>query len=426
MDSNNTCDMTIDNTTDNCDVSRQIIEMARKQQQMQEEGVKAYIEGISEKLLRVDSWETFNAGEIAESSLQVAVKGNGFLAGDDQTHRFRHFLSIATNFSSLPFAEKLLKIPELVESIKQLIESMIKEVQEYSDMANELRDLIQCFIRMVMQVKHNVNMMLPLLTAATSQLLVVEDVMNTDPTQALNETDKKDVKLALDRMSTGIQNLLSIAKSSKTESQKLDDRIHNMTGSVQSKKMIVKERLEIAEFCFKHSVKAGAVGGAAAAGGCVVAETFGGVGALVIAGTAFPPVGAIVSAFILGGICAATATVLVKKFWVRYQHKALSYLEKIFEGLVHLNSANMNFMRYMTDTEEKANTVSQHLQDIQLCLKSERQRRVNRDVCTRTIKSTNAMIESLNQISAIDTQRTDTTTMLNFSKTKTVTNAITN
>ncbi|CAF0882922.1 unnamed protein product [Rotaria sordida] len=282
---------------------------------------------------------------------------------------------------------------------------MMKEVQEYSDMANELRDLIQCFVRMVMQAKHNVNMMLPLLTAAKSQMTIVQDVMGTDPTQALNEIDKIDIQLALNRMSTGIQNLLSLAKSSTVE----------------------KERLEIVGFCFKYAMPVGSLAPGAAIGGCVAAETFGGVGALVIAGTAFPPVTAIIGACILGGLCAGTAILLVKEFWGRHQLKALSYLDQIFEGLVQLNSANMNFMRYMTDTEEKANTVSQHIQDIQLCLESERQRRANHDVCTVAIDSTTAMIESLKQISNIDISKwTDTSNTISFSKKKFIANAITN
>ncbi|CAF4737789.1 unnamed protein product [Rotaria sp. Silwood2] len=137
----------------------------KEQEQMKRDGVEAYIESVSQEFRRNDSWDTFKPDEIAETSFQVAAGRTDFSTGDEQTHRFQQFLSIATNFSSLSFAQKLHKIPELVESINQLLENMMKEVQEYSDMASELHDLIQCFVRMVMQAKHNVNMMLPLLTA---------------------------------------------------------------------------------------------------------------------------------------------------------------------------------------------------------------------------------------------------------------------
>jgi hypothetical protein len=393
-------------------IEAELLQQQMEREQMQTDAINDYIEDTSKDLLRQDSWHTFDAAEVAEALLQAPMDAD---VDDEPTQRFRKFLSIATNFSSLPLAAKLNKIPELIESIKKLLESMIKEVQEYGDMANELRDLIHCFIRMVMQAKHNVNMMLPLLSAATNQLSIVEDVMNTDPSQKLNETDKKDIKLALDRMSDGIENLLKLAKSSKDESQKLDERIHTMTNSVQSKKLVVEGRLDMAEFCFKNAKPAGVVSGALGAGGLLVAEAMGSFGALIVGATAFPPVAAIISASILGGIGAATVTTLVKKFWARHQYNALMYLGKIFESLVQLNAANLYFMGYMTDAEEKAITVSQHLQDIQLCLESERQRRVNRDVCTRAIESTTAMIGSLKQISSIDISKwTDTTNVMNL------------
>ncbi|CAF3248310.1 unnamed protein product, partial [Rotaria socialis] len=226
--------------------NEEFLQATQEREQMKHDGIDAYIQGVSKEFLRNNSWDSFEPLEIAEASLEAAIKKTNFAGEDDQTHRFRQFLSIATNFSSLPFAEKLYRIPELVDSIKQLLENMMKEVQEYSDMANELRDLIQCFVRMVMQAKHNINMMLPILTAAKTQMTIVHEVMSIDPTQTLNQIDKKDIELALNRMSTGIQNLLNLAKLSTAESQKLDERIHNMTNSVQSKKVIVEERLEVA------------------------------------------------------------------------------------------------------------------------------------------------------------------------------------
>jgi uncharacterized lipoprotein YehR (DUF1307 family) len=81
----------------------------------------------------------------------------------------------------------------------------------------------------------------------------------------------------------------------------------------------------------------------------------------------------------------------------------------------------------MKEPKEKTNQVSEHIQDIQLCLESDRQRRVNYDVCTVTIDSTAAMIKSLEQISSLDISKwTDTSNMISFSKTKIITNSITN
>ncbi|CAF3879086.1 unnamed protein product [Adineta steineri] len=101
-----------------------------EQEQMKRDCVNAHIEDISEKFLRNDSWDALKPDEIAEVSLQVPAEIIDSFAGDAQTHRFRQFLSIATNFASLPYAQKLCKIPELVESIQQLLEDMMREVRE--------------------------------------------------------------------------------------------------------------------------------------------------------------------------------------------------------------------------------------------------------------------------------------------------------
>ena len=95
--------------------------------------------------------------------------------------------------------------------------------------------------------------------------------------------------------------------------------------------MMVEERLDIVNFCFKCSIPATAIASGTAMGGLVTAEAFGGTGALIIAGTAFPPVTPIIGACMLGGVSAGTAVLLVKKFWVRHQLKALNYLNQIFE-----------------------------------------------------------------------------------------------
>ncbi|CAF1624712.1 unnamed protein product, partial [Didymodactylos carnosus] len=69
-----------------------------------------------------------------------------------------------------------------------------------------------------------------------------------------------------------------------------------------------------ASFCFKYAMPADAIASGATVGGFVAAEACGGVGALIIARTAFPPVTAFIGACILGGVCAGTAIILVKTF----------------------------------------------------------------------------------------------------------------
>ncbi|CAF1530088.1 unnamed protein product, partial [Didymodactylos carnosus] len=145
-------------------------------------------------------------------------------------------------------------------------------------------------------------------------------------------------------------------------------------------------RLELANFSLKRGVPVGCLTAGAVTGAAVLGEAFGGVGVLIVAGIAFSPVTSLVCASVIDGVAVSAVKLLINRFWANHQHKALGYLNKIFEGLVQLKAANLHFMRYMTDAEEKANQVSEEIKDIQLCLISERQRRANRAVCTQTMK----------------------------------------
>ena len=379
----------------------------------QRDGVSAHVENENEKLSRVEIWKDFQPDKVSEAMLQNAIQKTDSFPTDEQSRRFAQFLSIATCFSSIPYAEKLHKVPELVESIKLLLQNMIAEVKEYSDMASELETLIKFFTRMVRSVQHNVNLMLPLLKTADNQINVIDDAMNSQQNQKkLNEEDKKDIQLALSRMSSGIEKLLTIAESARNESREIDMKILLMTNSVQAKKITVLNRLDIVNICLGFSIPVSAATFGAATGGIIAAEGFGGVGALTIAGMAFPPTTAMICAIILGGSCALTAVYLVKKFWASRQLKALGYLNKIFESLVQLNTANDKFLCYISDAKEKANVVKEHMQDIQLCLESERQWKNNQDICAKATESTKAMIDSLQKISSLDISQLTTTNFL--------------
>ena len=132
--------------------SQSDIQESIERQRMQEEAINGNIEAKAEELMGRDTGKTFTAIEIAELPLQLPSNSMHCLANNDQkTFCFQQFLSIATNFASLSLADKLLKVPALVENVKNLFESVIKQIQDYDDMANELRNLIQCFIRMVIE-----------------------------------------------------------------------------------------------------------------------------------------------------------------------------------------------------------------------------------------------------------------------------------
>jgi hypothetical protein len=61
---------------------------------------------------------------------------------DGQTYRFRQLLSVPTSLFSLPITETLQIVLQLIESIDELLKNMIKELEVYGNMTNELHDLI--------------------------------------------------------------------------------------------------------------------------------------------------------------------------------------------------------------------------------------------------------------------------------------------
>lgn len=192
---------------------------------MQCDSISTHIEKMTDDCSRNDSWQSFNPDEIAEASLQLAVEKANIPGPDGQISHFQEFLTIPTDLSSLEFADKVQQILHLVAAMTQLMKNMIKEVQKYSDMGNDLRELIQYSIETVMQAKHNVNMTLPSLRAAKTQFEVIQNVMSTDLTAALNQIKKDDLKLVLNRMAKGITSILDLSKSSKIENRNLEERI---------------------------------------------------------------------------------------------------------------------------------------------------------------------------------------------------------
>jgi Mg2+ and Co2+ transporter CorA len=61
------------------------------------------------------------------------------------------------------FKNRIQTIPILVNSIKDLIVKMEQEISEYSDIANSFHNIIQSFVKVVMNTKHNMKMAQPLL-----------------------------------------------------------------------------------------------------------------------------------------------------------------------------------------------------------------------------------------------------------------------
>ena len=130
------------------------------------------------------------------------------LEQDQQTRDFCKFISLGTNFASMDFKNRLQTIPHLVNNIKDLVIKMEQEIKEYSDIANSFHNIIQSFVKVVMNTKHNMKMAQPLLEESVVHMRIMADALVPESSFPLSTDDMMDINIALTNMSYGIQSLL--------------------------------------------------------------------------------------------------------------------------------------------------------------------------------------------------------------------------
>lgn len=228
-----------------------------------------------------DGWNMIDMAELSERELLQVASQNG-LDTDQQTRTFCKFISIGTNFASLDFKQRLQTIPALVASVKELIVKMEEEVKEYADIASFFHFLIQAFVKIVMNTKHNMRMALPHLEESIVHMRIMVDALKPDTENPLSSDDLLDVDLALGNMSYGILKLLEHASTSKTISVELDTRINELKENIESKITVCENRISFGKLIPKIGATVGMVSGASSVGAAVESVAWGGAGALVL------------------------------------------------------------------------------------------------------------------------------------------------
>ncbi|CAF1373971.1 unnamed protein product [Adineta ricciae] len=318
-----------------------------------------------------DGWTLLNAPKCSEEELQQEVARYG-LENDPQTARFCRFIAVATNFASLKFVERIQRVPELIESIKQLLDEIQREMNEMNEMAQYEKDSLES------------NSNLP-----------------------LNEQDRSDIETALNGMCFGTRNLLQLSQKSREQSEKLDQNIRSLQQTVQSKRVVVEGRIDFGEH-FKHISQAIAAFGVYQATNALTTNSLQHLsripGFIQVGSRIYPPLRTILISVVLGGITVSSIGILVKRFWLKHNYRALEILENLFNHLMNLNEANDHFTKYMCDSEANANDVLTNIETLQrqITSTSPRIRRMNQAVCQRASTATNNMIDCIEKILAID------------------------
>lgn len=365
--------------------------------------LQLHLEKTARELQAHDGWNTINIPEISEQEL-VQIAAHHGLENDQQTRHFCKFISLATNFASLSFKSRLQQLPELVNSLKNLIIKMEEEIKDFADLASYFYSVIHSFIKVVINTKHNMKMALPHLEESVVHMRIMCEALMPDSDSPLTFDDLLDVEIALNNMSYGIQNLVEHSKASKEESVKIDTTISSMKEKIESKIAVNENRISFANILPKIGATIGMVTGASSASALVESIAFGGSGVLILGGFSFPPIGAVLVASTIGALGIGSIILLITKLWEKHQFKALGYLRQILEKLNKLNNANLAFMEFMNKSEEEANKILNNIEFFKSNVKngSKRYRKTNAGICFKAIQSTNDVVDTICKITEID------------------------
>lgn len=176
----------------------------KKEKQIKKE-LDEHLDQTVVQIKEANAWNSVNIPEISQKELLQVAETVG-LQEDDQTRSFCKFISLGTNFASMNFVSRFQALPDLVYSICELIEKMENEIKEFAEIANYFSNLIKSFVKLVMNTKHNMNMVLPNLEESVMHLSIMSEALMPDSENDLKEQDINDINTALSSMSTGNQN----------------------------------------------------------------------------------------------------------------------------------------------------------------------------------------------------------------------------
>jgi hypothetical protein len=373
------------------------------EEQATEELLERVDQTISEVISR-NGWIELQASQISEDEFEEVARRHG-MENDEQTRLFTKFLALATNFSSGTFTERLQSVPKVVKSITDLLEEMRREVAEFADVANEFEELVHLFGTLVIDTQHKMGMILPHMYEASDHIGVLADVFKPNGNALLTAVDQDDVKIAVNGLLHGMQQMIDLSRASSEKSRQLSDRITQLKTDVQKRRGTVKGRIHVSKALSCLSPLAGAGIVARAIMALTAAKYFGGAGVLVVAGATFSPITAIVCGALLGGSTILAIAALVYHLWTRHQFKALAFLDKICTGLMELANANAFFLDYLNKSEEVANTMTVQLEQIQRSITSERYRARNANLCEKALETIGLAIQAIENIRNIDVSR---------------------
>ena len=348
-------------------------------------------------------WKLDNIIAASNHELLVTVDQNA-LKDDQQTKSFCEFIAAASIFSSADFKDKVSTVPELVNITKELIDAVLKEVKEFSDIALDFREIINCFIRLVMETQKNLSKLLPYLENSATFLEMYIDAQKPGINGTLTDIDRKDVNIALENLIDGVNGVKTFANLFECESNIVDSRIKTLKDTVIGKIHIVNNRITFQQLLSPAGAVLGGTLGVSATQVAIQSSVMGGIGALVVGGVTFPPMGAILLGALIGSLGMGTIFYMVKRLWENHQYKALGFLKEILKKLDELNVANTEFVKLMNKSSVHATRLQINIEQLKKLSLDEsiRTKKANIAICERALESSRLIIKTMDVVNQFD------------------------
>ncbi len=255
------------------------------------EEFKAHLEQTAEQIKNHDEWNNNNLAAVCQQELINLVEEH-HLENDDQTGIFCKFVSLATNFATMTFVEKIQIIPNLVENLNDLLTAIRNEIKDFAQIANYFSELINAFVAILMETQHNMNLALPYLENSNEYLAVMSEAFQSSDAsdKQLTPADLNDIKKSLEGLADGVSKLLEHSKSSKEKALQLDMRVDCLKNDIQSKIKITQNRITFEDSFAKVgsgiAINVGFNLGFSAASFILESSALGGSGVLLMGGMA--------------------------------------------------------------------------------------------------------------------------------------------
>jgi len=168
------------------------------------------------------------------------------------------------------------------------------EVKEYAEIANEFEALVHFFCNLVSDTRHNIGLVLPHMNATMRYINVIADALEPRDNKPLSDIDRNDVKSSVHGLANRMQKMLELSCENSLQSKKLKERIFTLKKDLVVKGEIAKSRISIANKIRSLVPMGTTTVSGGAVGSMIGSVNFGDVGALVVAGTTFNPIAAVI------------------------------------------------------------------------------------------------------------------------------------